>query len=117
MLIIIFLSVVVLFLVFVAVSFFVMMKDYKLTVDNKLFRIHNVGSTLSVFVNDKLAVRDQSPNLIGGTEYSIKESSSEYLVKCKSNKFGSKMRVEIFKDGQMIADNGKVLKESKKTGK
>lgn len=114
---IIFLSVIVLFLLFVAISFFIMMKDYKLSADNQMFRIHNVGSTLSVFVNDKLAIKDQSPNLINGTEYKINANSNEYLVKCKSNKFGSKMRVEIFKDGQMIVDNGKILNESKKADK
>lgn len=117
MLLIIFLSVIVLFLAFIAISFFVMMKNYKITADNQNFRIRNIGNRLSVFLNDKLVITDLSPNLIRGTEYKVNENNNEYLVKCKTNIFGSKMRVEIFKDGQIIADNGKVLKESKKADK
>lgn len=117
MLVIILMSVILLFMIFVAVSFFMLMKDYKLKVDDQIFRIHNVGSTLSVFVNNQLVIKDQSPNLIGGTEYSVNVLGKDYLVKCKSNKFGNVLQVEIFKDGEKIADNGKVVKQKTKVDK
>ena len=117
MLLIIFACIIALFAVFVAVTFFMMMKDYKLVADKQNFRIHNVGSKLTVYLNDQVVIKDHSPDLIRGTEYTIKASNADYTVKCKSNKFGNVLSVQIFKEGQKIADNGKVIKEKTKTNK
>lgn len=112
MLIIIFACVIALFLIFALVSFFMLMKNITLTVDNQTFRIRNLGSKLNIFINDKLVIKSQSPNLTDGVEYKIKHEDAEYLVKCRSNKFGNILRVEIFRDGVRLADNGKIIKEN-----
>ncbi len=116
MLLIIFLSVIILFFLFVVASFFLMLKDYKINADNHVFRVHNIGSKLCIYVDEKEKIESLGPNLIEGTQYKVEVEDNEYLVKCKTNKFGNVMRVEIYKDGKIIADNGKKLKENKKAG-
>lgn len=105
------LVVVILFAIFVLVSFFLMKKDYKIQVKDKIFRVKFIGSKLTIFVNDSLVCNDDMPQLIKGEEYEVNYKDELYVVKCKCNSFGNVLRVEIYKDGKLIADNGKIIKE------
>jgi hypothetical protein len=95
------------FLVFIVVTYFMTMKKVELIADEKKFKITNRGSKLAIFINDSLVAKDDMPQLIDGEEYNVKHEGKAYLVKCKSNSFGNVFKVEIFKDGQKLAENRK----------
>lgn len=101
------------FLIFIIVTYFMMRKDYKIEVEDKVFRIITKGSKLNIFINEQLVVSDAMPQLIYGEKYQVKFQEEEYEVKCQTNKFGNVLLVEIYKDGKLIKDNGKVLKTKK----
>lgn len=103
-----------LFIIFIVVTFFMTRKDYKLQVGDKEFRVKNAGSKLSIHVNESLVVSDQMPQLINGETYEVKYKEEDFIVKCKSNSYGNILRVEIYQDGKLIADNGKTIKEKTK---
>ena len=105
--------VVCLFIVFLVSAYFLTRKDIKIEVEGKNFRIKNQGSRLSIFVDGNIVVSDTVPQLIYGESYEVKLNDSEYVVKCKSNTLGSILRVEVYKNGALIKDNGKVIKEKK----
>lgn len=101
------------FIIFLLTAFFVTRKNIVIEVEGQKFRIKNQGSKLTIYVDENLKVSDSMPQLIYGESYEVKFDDKEYVVKCRSNSIGSVLRVEVYKDGKMIADNGKVLKEKK----
>ena len=112
-----FIVIVSLFLIFTIVTFFMTRKNITLKVGERNFRITCVGSKLNIYVNDTLVASDQMPQLIYGEEYNVKHGEEEFCVKCKSSTYGSVLRVEIYQNGKLLLDNGKVLKEKKKADK
>lgn len=101
------------FVVFIVVTYILTIKNYKFTIEGQELKIHNQGSNLKISVNDKVVSKATMPQLLKGEIYFVKINDNDYQVKCKSNGFGNKMRVEVLKDSQVIADNGVVLPEKK----
>ena len=104
-----------LFIVFAVTTFFLTRKNIVMKVGDKEFKITCFASKLMVYINDTLVASDEMPQLIHGEEYNVKYKEEEFVVKCKSNKYGSVLRVEVYQNGKLLADNGKQLKE--KSGK
>ena len=102
-----FICVVAVFLIFIVTSFFMTRKKVVLKVDDKVFTILNSTSRLHIFVDGKEMIKAILPELIAGVEYSIDLDNKNYIIKCKSNKIGTVLNVEVFKDGEKIADNKK----------
>ena len=102
-----FICVVAVFLIFIVTSFILTRKKVVLKVDDKVFTILNSTSKLHIFVEGKEVIKAVLPELIAGVEYLVSVDEKNYTVKCKSNKIGTVLNVEVFKDGAKIADNKK----------
>ena len=101
-----FIVVLVLFAVFVIATYFVLRKTFKFNIDKNEIIIRNSGSYIRIYVDKKLAKSYFMPNLIKGETYSFNVGGNEYTLKCRSNSFGSKLQMQVFKDETLIADNG-----------
>lgn len=68
---------------------------------------------MKIIVNEKIVATEVMPQLIRGESYDVEIKGKKYVVICKCNGFGNKMRVEIHADGKLIKDNGVILPEKK----
>lgn len=102
-----------LLVVFIIVTYILTIKNYTFEIGEEKLQIKNRGSRLKIFVNDKMIVSQVMPQLIHGERYEVEINGKMYIVDCKCNGFGNKMRIEIYADGQLIKDNGVVLPEKK----
>ena len=103
-------AVVCLLVIFVIVSYFLMKKTYKFQIEDKTIIVKNEGSNLKVLDNDKLISFSHYPDLLKGENLDFKIGENSYTLKCRSNAFGYKIRMEIYHDDRLICDNGVVLK-------
>ena len=101
-------------LIFVLVSYFIMKKTIKFVLNGKNVVLKSQGNSIKIYSDNNLINTTLYPNLLGGQDIEVKIDEKEYLFKCKSSSFGFKMRVEVYSDGQFIADNGVQLKQKTK---
>lgn len=99
------------FIVFITITYIMMIKNYKFVIDGKVLKVHNQGSRLTISVDDKVVAIQNMPQLMHGESYDVEINEKKYIVKCKCNSFGTKFRVEIYDGETLITDNGVVLKE------
>lgn len=104
-------------LIFVFVSFLMSIKKYNFKVEGKDIRIENKTAHLKIYVDDKLINDYYMAQLIKGEKFKIDIDGKEVVVFCQSSAFGYKMRIEIYVDEKLVADNGVKLKKKEKKEK
>ncbi len=102
-------------LIFVLVSFLFSIKKYSFSVEGRDIRIENKAAHLKIFVDNTLVNDYYMAQLISGEKFKLDFDGKEVLICCQSSSFGYKMSVQIFVDGNIVADNGvKIKTKSKK---
>lgn len=107
--------VIALFIIFIVTVYFITIKNYQFTIDEKIIKVKNQGSKLRIYVNEKLEKEKYMPQLIKGENFSIEINDKEYQIFCISNSFGNKLRVEVRQGDKIIADNGVIIENKQKT--
>lgn len=102
-----------LFVVFILTTYLISMKTAKFEVEGKELKVHNQGSKLSIFYDNKLILKKNMPQLIQGESFDVPVNDKIYIVKCQSNGFGNKIRIELFDGNTLLSDNGVKLKPKK----
>ncbi len=100
-------------LIFVLVSFLMSIKKYNFNIDGKDIRIENKTAHLKIFVDNVLVNDYYMAQLIKGEEFKLDINGKEALICCRSSSFGYKLSIQIYIDGEMVADNGVKLKKKK----
>lgn len=106
-----------LFAIFLVVTFCLTIKSYTFKVNDNEVTVKNRGSKLKILINGKIVSSSFMPQLLVGEKFDITIDEENYQIKCLSNAFGNKLRVEILKDGEIIQDNGVEIKKKEKTSK
>ncbi len=94
------------FAIFVIVTYFMLRKTFKFKIGDNDILIRNAGAYIKIFVDKKLIKSFYMPNLIKGEMYNFDIGGNEYILKCQSNAFGYKLKMQVFKQDTLIADNG-----------
>lgn len=100
--------------VFIIVTYILTIKNFEFDIDECKLQVKNRGSKLKILVDDKIVATQVMPQLIHGESYEVEIKGKKYVINCKCNNFGNKMRVEIYSDGQLVKDNGVKLSKPKK---
>lgn len=108
-----FVIIIVLFIIFLGLSFFMTYKNFTFEIDGGILKVRSITSHLKIYYNDKVIKDIFSPSLIKGEEIKVQIKEKEYIIRCKSNSLGFKMQVEIEFEGNIIADNGVKLEKNK----
>ena len=103
-----------LFVLFILVTYLITIKKYTFKIDEKDLTIYNRGSKLKILLDNKNILTISMPQLINGEVYDIKIDEKEYNIRCQTNSYGNKLRVEIYKEGKLIDDNKVVLNNKNK---
>ena len=101
-----FIAVLAFFAVFMIATYFILRKTFKFNIDKNEIVIKNAGSYIKIVVDKRLVKSFFMPNLIKGETYLFNVGGDEYVLKCKSNSFGPKLQMQVFKQDTLIADNG-----------
>lgn len=99
--------------IFVLSMYIITIKNYTFMLDEGKLQVKNRGSKLKLLVDDKVVSSQVMPQLIHGESYEVKMKDKTYLVKCKCNNFGNKMRVEVYLGDNLVKDNGVILAKPK----
>lgn len=94
---------------FIIITYVMTIKNYTFEMEEGKLQIKNRGSRLRILVDDKIIHSQVMPQLIQGEIYNVSMKGVEYVVKCRCNGFGNKMRVEIYKEDILVKDNGVTL--------
>lgn len=110
-------AVVCLLLIFIAVTFFMTYKTYTFDLEEGKLKVKNISSHLKIYFNDDLIKNVLSPQLYVGEKIDFKINDNEYILFCKCNRLGNKLRIEILKDDKTIYDNGVIIEKQEKEEK
>ncbi len=98
-----------LFIIFIVTTYIITIKNYTFEIEGQKLKVHNQGSKLQILLNDKVVLKANMPQLIHGESYDVEINKKVFTIKCQSNSFGNKMRVEVLQGEKLIADNGIIL--------
>ena len=89
-----------------------MKKTYTFRLNEKEVTLKSQGNSIKIFLEGSLISTTLYPNLFGGQDIEVKIDDTDYVFSCKSSSFGFKLRVEVYSGGNLITDNGVILKEN-----
>ena len=89
-----------------------MKKTYTFRLNEKEVTLKSQGNSIKIFLEGSLISTTLYPNLFGGQDIEVKIDDNDYVFSCKSSSFGFKLRVEVYSGGNLITDNGVILKEN-----
>lgn len=105
-------AIIALLLIFVVASYFIMKKTYTFRLNEKDITLKSQGNSIKIFLEGSLISTTLYPNLYGGQDIEVKVDNTDYVFSCKSSSFGFKLRVEVYSGGNLVTDNGVLLKEN-----
>lgn len=105
-------AIIALLLIFIVVSYFIMKKTYTFRLNEKEVTLKSQGNSIKIFLEGSLISTTLYPNLFGGQDIEVEIDDTDYVFSCKSSSFGFKLRVEVYSGGNLITDNGVILKEN-----
>lgn len=105
-------AIIALLLIFIVVSYFIIKKTYTFRLNEKEVTLKSQGNSIKIFLEGSLISTTLYPNLFGGQDIEVKIDDTDYVFSCKSSSFGFKLRVEVYSGGNLITDNGVILKEN-----
>ena len=85
---------------FLLIYLLITRKSFHFEYGKHKIKVFTIGPILKIFVDDKIVKKDSSPQLIYGEEYTLKFGEKIMLIKCKTNKWGTKFFVDIIIDGK-----------------
>lgn len=85
---------------FLLIYLLITRKSFSFEYGKHKIKIFTMGPILKILVDDKLIKKDSSPQLIYGEEYSLQFGEKIMLIKCKTNKLGTKFFVDVIVDGK-----------------
>lgn len=100
------LAVIAVLIIFVGVTFFMTLKNFKFQLAGGELKVKNIGSHLKIFFNNVLIKDVFSPQLLNGEKVDFEIGEKQYKLSCKTNAFGNKMQIEVFEGETLVADNG-----------
>lgn len=89
-----------------------MKKTYTFRLNEKEVTLKSQGNSIKIFLEGSLISTTLYPNLFGGQDIEVEIDDTDYVFSCKSSSFGFKLRVEVYSGGNLITDNGVILKEN-----
>ena len=105
-------AIIALLLIFIVVSYFIIKKTYTFRLNEKEVTLKSQGNSIKIFLEGSLISTTLYPNLFGGQDIEVEIDDTDYVFSCKSSSFGFKLRVEVYSGGNLITDNGVILKEN-----
>lgn len=98
------------FIIFVAVTFFVTKKSYSFVFNGKMIKITNAGSQCKIFINNSLSYSYHMPQFLKGETFQIKVGEKELVLKCKTNSYGNKFSLQAYCEDKEVYNNNVVVK-------